>query len=73
MGDEELNFTEEEAREWAGDPRNQAQDGKVLVRRLLLCFLLVSAVLLIVWLTSSAGFQHQAAMRTQSGVSPLLP
>ena len=24
MGDEELNFTEEEARSWADDPRNQA-------------------------------------------------
>lgn len=31
MGDEELNFTEEEARCWADDPRNQAHDNRAAV------------------------------------------
>ena len=45
MGDEELNFTEEEARSWADDPRNQAPKSGplgsiILVSVLLLIFLI---------------------------------
>lgn len=70
MGDEELNFTEEEARIWAGDQRNQAQDGRIFARRLFLCFLLVMLVLLIVWLANSSGLQHQAVLRSSSVTLP---
>lgn len=63
MGDEELNFTEEEARCWADDARNQPEKGGKLLRPLTVCFLLVIAVLLIIWLTSSPAFQDQAAVQ----------
>ncbi len=50
MGDEELNFTEEEARCWADDPRNQAQEGGALGSRLAVCLLLTVASLILIWL-----------------------
>ena len=71
MGDEELNFTEEESRHWADDPRNQAQDGRIFARRLLLCFLLVGVVLLIIWLANSSGTQHDAALKTFRGLTAI--
>jgi len=42
MGDEELNFTEEEARIWADDPRNQApKSGGLLASVIVACVLLL--------------------------------
>jgi hypothetical protein len=59
MGDEELNFTEEEAQCWADDPRNQAQPGQALSRPFAVCLLLVIAVLIFFWLATSPGEQHR--------------
>lgn len=67
MGDEELNFTEEESRIWADDPDNQAQDGRIFVRRLIWCFLLVTAVLIVIWLTSASGVQPNTALHSPNG------
>ncbi|MFB3826708.1 MAG: hypothetical protein ACE15B_08055 [Bryobacteraceae bacterium] len=54
MGDEELNFTEEEARCWADDPRNQAQEGSALGSRLAAVLLLTIASLILIWLAYAA-------------------
>jgi hypothetical protein len=48
MGDEELNFTEEEARGWADDPRNQAHEGRAVVGVLTFCVLLLVALIALV-------------------------
>lgn len=52
MGDDELNFTEEEAQDWADDPRNQAQDWDAPARLFALSALSVMAVLIFIWLVS---------------------
>jgi hypothetical protein len=53
MGDEELNFTEEEASGWASDPRNQAHDQGSLVRAILVCCLILIGI--IAWLANSGA------------------
>lgn len=60
MGDEELKFTEEEAKCWADDPRNQAQEERTLSHPLALCLLVVIAALLFIWFVISSGVQHQS-------------
>jgi hypothetical protein len=45
MGDEELNFTEEEARCWANDPKNQPFDDRRMMGILILCVLLLVALI----------------------------
>lgn len=52
MGDDELNFTEEEAQVWADDPRNQPQDWSTPEHALALSVVLVIAVLIVIWLIS---------------------
>lgn len=48
VGNDELNFTEEEARCWADDPRNQAQPGHAIARyfAIWLFVLLIALVLM---------------------------
>jgi hypothetical protein len=40
MGDEELNFTEEEARCWADDPRNQAHRSGAVASAMIILFVI---------------------------------
>lgn len=71
MGDDELNFTEEEARCWADDPRNQAQEGRTLSRALAIWFLLVIAALVFLSLVASTGVPQEPA--PQRAVGTALP
>lgn len=57
MGDDELNFTEEEARCWADDPHNQAQDWGAPERALAVSLVLVVFVLILIWLASIPSSQ----------------
>ncbi len=67
MGDEELNFTEEEARYWADDPRNQAQEGRTLSRALAVWFLLVIAALVFLSLVASNGIPREPGSQPVAG------
>ncbi len=67
MGDEELNFTEEEARLWADDPRNQAPKTGVLATIIVGCVLLV-IVLVAVIAGMSSGRSTSDAGRIHVGV-----
>ena len=58
MGDDELNFTEEDARGWADDPRNQP------VRSGVLASIIVACVLLLIVLV--AVFAAQSSSTNQS-------
>jgi hypothetical protein len=60
MGDEELNFTEDEARCWADDPRNQpyADSGWLLL--VIVCIAFVVALI---------GFALAQGSRSRDGVS----
>ncbi len=64
MGDEELNFTEEEARAWADDPRNQGQEAEPFMHAFVICCLLVITILLCVWLSSIAASHNEAAWQS---------
>jgi hypothetical protein len=55
LGDDELNFTEDEARCWASDPNNQPHDGGRFALGLAAVLMIVIAVLTIVWLANSPG------------------
>jgi hypothetical protein len=55
MGDEELNFTEEEAQCWATDSRNQAQKGAGLTGIVIGCILFLVAVVAMMVGGTSAG------------------
>lgn len=68
MGDDELNFTEEEARDWDRDPRNQAQKSAMFVRPLAVFLLIVAAALIVVWLASRAVVEYRPATHPVSGV-----
>jgi hypothetical protein len=72
MGDDELNFTEEEARCWADDPRNQADQAKLLLRPVAVWVLVLVAILLVLWLASSPALRHPT-MQPASEASPLVP
>ena len=52
-GYEELNFTEDEARCWADDPRNQARDNRGTLGMVLVCALLLIALIALVLATGS--------------------
>ncbi len=54
MGDDELNFAEEEPRYWADDPKNRATDCGGGLRSFVLGTVLVLAVVLAVWLVTVA-------------------
>jgi len=64
MGDGELNFTEDEARCWADDPRNQACDNRGTVGIVVICVLLLVAFIAFVLATgpgrskSDGGVAH---------------
>jgi hypothetical protein len=74
MGDEELNFTEEEAQCWANDACNQAEEGRALSRSFVVCALLVIAALVFLWLaTFSGGRQPSPGAQLISGVVLLIP
>jgi hypothetical protein len=47
MGDDELNFTDEEARCWADDPRNHAQKSPAVVSVIVACVLLLITLIAI--------------------------
>jgi len=53
VGDDELNFTEEEARCWASDPDNQPHDGGRFALGLAAVLMIIIAVLIIVWLANA--------------------
>ncbi len=53
MGDEELNFTEEEARCWADDPRNQAPKVDSPWHPLVIFFLMMVATAVLIWAAGS--------------------
>lgn len=55
MGDEELNFTDDEARCWADDPRNQANRKNLVWSALLVLILFGIALIAIAWLASASG------------------
>ncbi len=73
MGDEELNFTEEEARSWAGDPRNQPTESERLARVPVACILLVVAIIIFVFLLGFSAVQHQSAVGPVVGASTAVP
>lgn len=62
MGDEELNFTDEEARCWADDPHNQAQEDRTFVRAVLVSLILVISIVIVAFLAS--------LRESKSGVEP---
>ena len=55
MGDEELNFTEEEAQCWADDPRNQAPKSGALAGVIVACVLLLIVLVAVIAAQSSGG------------------
>lgn len=73
MGDEELNFTEEEARSWAGDPRNQPTENERLTKVPVACILLVVAIIIFVLLLGFSAVQHQSAVGPVVGTSTAVP
>ncbi len=73
MGDEELNFTEEEARCWADDPRNQGQEAEPFMHAFVICCLLVITILLCVWLSSIAASHDETAWQLLLGARPFTP
>jgi len=64
MGDDELNFTDDEARCWADDPRNQPRKEHALLHVLVLSFLLLSALVMLGLL----GAQHNSPPDTQGQI-----
>jgi len=65
MGDEELNFTEEEARPWANDPRNQAHRGGAAVGIVIVC------ILILVTLIVAASSGHSKSDGSQINIGTL--
>ncbi len=70
MGDEELNFTESEARCWAGDPRNQATRVSLFRSALLVIVVFGIALLMVAWLANSSGSEPH---RPTLGFEPAAP
>lgn len=73
MGDEELNFTEEEAQAWAGDPRNQGQEAEPFMHAFAICCLLVITILLCVWLSSIAATHDEITRQLFVGAERFAP
>jgi hypothetical protein len=71
MGDDELNFTEEEAASWKDDPQNQAHSLSAVATSVLACVLLLAAMIALVLAAglgssgangvNSAGDAHSSA------------
>jgi hypothetical protein len=55
MGDDQLNFTEEEAQSWADDPRNQAPKTGLCATLIVGCILLLILLVAVTAGTSSGG------------------
>ncbi len=59
MGDDELNFTADEAAEWASDPRNQAHKDAIIwpiiVMLLVVCVILL--LIMLSWPATPSGLQ----------------
>ncbi len=63
MGNEELNFTEDEACCWADDPRNQPARHKPLPLTILILALLIGAALIVfAWLENSGTREPHGAL-----------
>jgi hypothetical protein len=73
MGDDELNFTEEEARSWSGDPRNQPAESERLTKVPVAYILLVVAIIIFVLLLGFSAVQHQSAAGPVVGASTVVP
>ncbi len=57
VGDDELNFTDDESQCWASDPNNQPHDGGRFALGLAAVLIIIIAVLVIVWLANSPVVQ----------------
>jgi hypothetical protein len=66
MGDEELNFTEEEAQCWAQDPCNQERSCEVMVGVMIFCFLFL-LTLVTVALINNSGAETSGDAETHAG------
>jgi hypothetical protein len=67
MGDEELNFTKEEAQCWADDPRNQAPKSGPLAGIIVACVLLLIALVVVI-AASSSGRSRSNGSQIHVGV-----
>jgi hypothetical protein len=74
MGDEELNFTEEEAQCWADDPRNQPRNNGSAVGIVVVCVLLLVAFIAFVLATGSGRSKSDGGVahggETHAGMVP---
>ena len=75
MADEELNFTEEEARCWADDPRNQARHNRGTLGIVAVCILLLVAFIAFVLATGSGRSKSDGGVAhgKQAHVGTVLP
>jgi hypothetical protein len=67
MGDDELNFTDQEADCWADDPRNQAPTAATRLGILIACILILVAIVTIV-AASNSGESRSDVGDTQIGM-----
>ena len=67
MGDEQLNFTEEEAQPWADDPQNQAPKADAVGSIIVVCLVLV-VLLVAVIAAKSSGRSTSDGGQTNIGV-----
>jgi hypothetical protein len=72
MGDKELNFTEEEARCWADDPRNQARTNRGVVGIVAVYVLLLVAFIAFVLATGSGRSKSDGAHGGETHVGTVL-
>jgi hypothetical protein len=72
MGDDELNFTEEETRCWADDPYNQAPPAESALRPFAVFVLALIAIVTVLWVASSSVPEQQAAQPGSGAVSHLV-
>jgi hypothetical protein len=70
MGDEELNFTEDEARCWENDPRNQPNRRNLVWSAILVLVLFGIALIAIAWLASSGGPESRNPTLSLESASP---
>jgi hypothetical protein len=73
MGDEELNFTEDEARCWADDPRNQPSRENLVWSAVLILVLFGIALIAVAWLASSGGPESHGPPLSLESASPATP
>ena len=70
MGDEELNFTEDEARCWENDPRNQPSRRNLVWSAILVLVLFGIALIAVAWLASSGGPESRNSMLSLESAAP---